>query len=170
MMYKWIGSMLVFSGCAGFGFSVALSHRKKEKMLEQIKRVLSVMECELRFRLTPLPELCNIASKEASGAIKQIIQAFSIELNKRISPDAASCMSSVLERFHFSDRDVPDILIELGRSLGRFDLDGQLMGIDHVNSMCIMMLKEIRDHKTERIRSYQTLGLCAGAALVILLV
>ena len=170
MMYKWIGSMLVFSGCSYFGFLLGFAHKRKEMMLEQICRILSVMECELRFRLTPLPELCNVSSKEASGVIKRIIQAFSNELTRRISPDAASCMSLVLERFQLPDRDIPDILIELGRSLGRFDLDGQLSGLDRVKSMCTMLLKEMKDNKTERIRSYQTMGLCAGAALVILLV
>ena len=139
-------------------------------MLEQIKRLLSIMECDLRFRLTPLPELCCFSSKEVSGTIRNIIQEFSLELSRRVSPDAASCMSSVLARYSFHDRDIPDILIELGRSLGRFDLEGQLKGIEYVKSMCTMLLTEIRDGKVERIRSYHTLGLCAGAALVILLV
>lgn len=169
-MYKWVGSILIFSGCTGFGFSVALSHRKRESMLEQIRRILSIMECELRYRLTPLPELCDVSSNEANGVIKRILREFSLELNKRISPDAASCMSTVLKHFQFSDSIIPDIMMELGRSLGRFDLDGQLKGIEHVKSMCLMQLEEIRANKTERIRSYQTLGMCAGAALVILLV
>lgn len=170
MMYKWIGSIFVFSGCVGLGLSVSIAHIRKEKMLEQINRVLNLMECELRYRLTPLPELCTVSASDGSGVIKQILIKFTNELNRRISPDAASCMCTVLEQFRFPDRDIPDIMMELGRSLGRFDLEGQLNGIAHVKTMCTNRLEEVKANKTERMRSYQTLGLCAGAALVILLV
>lgn len=169
-MYKWIGSVLVFAGCGGFGFSLALAHRKRERMLEKLCRMLTVMECELRYRLTPLPELCILAAQETEGVIKEILLRFSCELDRRISPDAASCMRQVLETIELSNRDIRNILMELGRSLGRFDLEGQLKGIDHVRKKCELLLNTTRQQQTERIRCYETLGLCAGAALVILLV
>lgn len=169
-MIKLIGSILVFSGCGGFGFALAFSHRRKARFLEHIKRVLSVMECELRYRLTPLPELCMIASRETDGALEKLLQNFSKELDRRLSPDAASCMSKVLKETQLNDPDIRNILMQLSRTLGRFDLNGQLEGIDHVRSVCTLEAETLRRGKTERIRCYQTLGLCAGAALVIILV
>ena len=58
----------------------------------------------------------------------------------------------------------------LGASLGRFDLDGQLKGLESVRSDCREELKQLGLHRDERLRSYQTLGLCAGAALTILFI
>ena len=128
------------------------------------------MECELRYRLTPLPELCALAAKEADGAVRKQLMLFSKELDRRISPDAAGCMRKVLEKRLINDRTLTDVFLELGRSLGRYDLEGQLQGIGHVKERCAMLLESSRRQRTERIRCYETLGLCAGAALVILLV
>ena len=58
----------------------------------------------------------------------------------------------------------------MGSSLGRFDLDGQLLGLEAVRVYCQEQLSEMSKDRDVRLRSYQTLGLCAGAALAILFV
>ena len=62
------------------------------------------------------------------------------------------------------------LLVQLGQTLGRFDLSGQLQGIRAVQKRCEETLEMIRKNRDERLRSYQTLGVCAGAALAIILV
>lgn len=170
MMYKWVGSVLVFVGCGGFGLSLAGAHIRRERMLLHIIRMLDEMECELRYRLTKLPQLCMLAARNSSGPVKKVMLLFAQELENRTSPDPASCMEWVLEGYPFPDEDVRYLLVELGRSLGRFDLDGQLQGIRHVKASCEHHLKVERSRKDHRIRCYRDLGFCAGAALVILLV
>ena len=170
MMYKWVGSVLVFAGCGAFGLSLAGAHIRKERMLVQIVRMLGEMECELRYRLTRLPQLCLLAARNCSGPVKKVMVSFSRELENRISPDPASCMEWILEGYSFPDEDVRYLLIELGRTLGRFDLDGQLQGIRHLKELCVHSLEGERSRKDERIRCYRDLGFCTGAALVILLV
>ena len=58
----------------------------------------------------------------------------------------------------------------MGSSLGRFDLEGQLQGLESVRIYCREQLDELSKDRDVRLRSYQTLGLCAGAALAILFV
>ena len=169
-MYKWVGSVLVFAGCGGFGLSLAGTHIRKERMLMQLIRMLDEMECELRYRLTKLPQLCMMASRDCSGPVRKVMIQFSRELERRISPDPASCMESILDRYSVPDDDVRYLLVELGRSLGRFDLDGQLLGLDRVKETCGHYLQMERSGEKERILCYRDLGFCAGAALVILLV
>ena len=69
---------------------------------------------------------------------------------------------------------IPDSLREelklMGKTLGRFDLDGQLRGLESVKDDCIRALEKLSDNRDVRLRSYETLGLCAGAALAILLI
>jgi len=169
-MNKWVGSVLVFAGCGGFGLSLAGAHIRRERMLMQIIRMLGEMECELRYRLTRLPDLCMLAAKTVSGPVKKVMTLFSRELENRISPDPATCMEWILEDFSFPDEEVRYLLMELGRTLGRFDLDGQLQGLRHMMELCEHHLESERSRKDERIRCYRDLGFCAGAALVILLV
>jgi hypothetical protein len=61
------------------------------------------------------------------------------------------------------------LLLDLGRTLGHFDLDGQIQGIEAVRQEAVASLDKLTKDKEARLRSYQTLGLCAGAALAILL-
>ena len=59
-------------------------------------------------------------------------------------------------------------LADLGTSLGRFDLPGQLKGLEAARISCRRDLEELSRDRDVRLRSYQTLGLCAGCALAIL--
>ena len=54
--------------------------------------------------------------------------------------------------------------------IGRFDLEGQLQGLESVRVYCRDQLDNLAKDRDVRLRSYQTLGLCAGAALAILFV
>ena len=60
-------------------------------------------------------------------------------------------------------------LKQLALSLGRYDLEGQLQGLEMVRQQCRKDLEELESDRFDRMRSYQTLAVCAGAALAILL-
>jgi hypothetical protein len=61
-------------------------------------------------------------------------------------------------------------LLLLGKTLGRFDLPGQLSGIASVMQLCRRDLDGLLCNQDVRLRSYRTLGICAGVALVILFI
>lgn len=159
---------MIIVGCGGFGFSFASSHRREENTLRQLMQVLNFMECELQYRLTPLPELCRQAGNEAKGVLREVLLNLARELDWQVSPDVTGCMSSALKRSHELPKYARQILIQLGQSLGRFDLPGQLQGLQEVRGACQLALEELGKNRDARLRSYQTLGLCVGAALAIL--
>lgn len=170
MNYKWIGAILVVAACSGCGFSMAAAYKTEEKMLREIMRILQYMECELTYRLTPIPDLCRQAGSESGGVIGNIFVRLSEELEAQISPDVYSCMLSLLN----TEQNLPDavrmLLKSIGTTLGRFDLSGQLQELEAVQASCSAELEYLKIHREERLRGYQTLGLCAGAALVILFI
>lgn len=170
MEYKWIGALLIILGCGGFGFSLAAAHRREEGTLRQLIAALDYMECELQYRLTPLPDLCRAAGQEGKGLVGEVLLNLSRELDNQISPDVASCMNAALASAGDLPRHTGENLRLLGSSLGRFDLTGQLNGLEAVRSNCRRDLEALGDNRDVRLRSYQTLGLCAGAALAILLI
>jgi hypothetical protein len=57
----------------------------------------------------------------------------------------------------------------LGETLGRFDLQGQLRGLEAVKKNAEFELEQLRSNQDVRLRNYRTFSICAGAALVILL-
>ena len=170
MTIKWIGALLVIAGCGGVGFTMAASYKREERCLRALIRALDFMTCELQFRLTPLPDLCRAAGKECGGPAGQALTALALELESQICPDADSCMYAALSKMENLPAATAEALGQLGKSLGRFDLNGQLQGIEQVRVHCRRALSELEAGRDQRIRGYQTLGVCAGAALAILFV
>ena len=170
MNLKLVGSICVIACCGSIGFMSALQYRKRIKFLSILSSMIEYMECELRFRCTPLPELCRQAGICGSGDIYRIFIELADELDTQISPEVNLSMRAVLEKHNDLDFMETDMLMTLGRTLGRFDLAGQLEGLENAKNICQAKLEQLMCNKESRLRSYQTLGLCAGAAVAILLV
>lgn len=170
MKYKWIGAILIVASCSGCGFAIAAGKRREEKLLCQLIRILQYMERELQYRLTPLPELCRMAAGEAQGILNTVFMNLYRELNWQRQPDAGSCMYAAIQRSSEIPSKVRRLLVQLGHTLGRFDLPGQLQGIQSIQKRCEDTLRNIQKNRDEQLRSYQTLGICAGVALAIILI
>ena len=170
MILKIVGACMIIFSCGGLGIWLATEYLREEKILRQLTSLLDLMECELQYRMTPLPELCRLAAMEATGILSSVFLRLTHALEDQISPDVKKCMDSVLQKTH----DIPPItkssLYMLGQTLGRFDMQGQLKGLEGVRRECRRNLDELYKNKTERTRRYQTLGLCTGAALIILFI
>lgn len=168
MNYKWVGAVLVIAACGGFGVSLAAGHRRQERLLRQLLRALHVMRWDLQYRLTPLPELCRRAGEETPGPLREVFGNLARELDSQVRGDVSGCMQSALKTCADLPGCMRRMLRQLGRTLGRFDLEGQLQGLDAVKAACEAELSELSRNRENRLRSYQTLALCAGAALAIL--
>ena len=168
MMYKWLGAALILGGCGGFGACLAGSYCREEQRLWQLQCALRYMHSQLQYRLSPLPELCFQAGKEAGGAVGSVLVQLSRELESYRYPDAASCMRTAMQQRTDLSARSRRLLNQLGRELGRFDLSGQLQGIQAVKAACREQHQQLKQDRSLRLRSYRTLSLCAGAALAIL--
>ena len=168
-MMRWIGAILIVVGCGGFGLMIANAHRKETTSLKKLIAALDYMECELQYRMCALPDLCRQTASECEGALRQVFVSLTQELEDQISPDVHQCMQSVLAKTKDLPTQTTQMLELLGNNLGRFELTGQLRGLETVRQECRLKLNRLMNNSDVRLRSYQTLGLCAGAALVILL-
>ena len=170
MTGKWIGALLIIASCGGLGFSMATARRKEEALLRNLISALDYMQCELQYRLTPLPDLCRLVGKEQKGSIGIFFRNLSLELENQISPDVSSCVRAALAQMNPFPESTKKAIDMLGQLLGRFDAQGQLRGLEQVRQYCRETVDRLSENKEVRLRSYQTLGLCAGAALAILFV
>lgn len=170
MDIRWFGCALVVIGCGGVGFLMAYHYKRQINSLKQVIRAIDYMLCDLPYRQTPLPELIVAAAQQCTTAVRSALLELSRELNAQIAPDAASCMSAVLSKNPDIPNGAAQHLRSLGNCLGLFDLQGQIAGLQAVRTECEHALKELEENRPQRLRSYQTLGLCAGAALAILFV
>ena len=168
-MLRMFGAVLLMAGAGGFGFSLVAHERKLERMIRQLRKVLSEMEWELKFRMTPLPELCRCCSGAAQGELKRLFLMLGDRLALAEDADVEGCMNALVAQSDLPGR-IKRILRTLARTLGRFDLEGQLAGLMEVKELCSRELEELENSGRERLRCYQTLALCAGAGMVILFI
>ena len=170
MYIRIIGAVLIILSCTAVGYYLVMNHKREENAVAELISVLDFMECELQYRLTPLPELCRMAAAENKGAVCDLMLTLANELDSQISPDAASCMTAALAKYpKFPDR-ARRLLQKLGGSLGRFDMDGQLRGLENTRMLCRKELEALSQHRDQRLKNYQTLAICSGVALAILLI
>ena len=170
MTGKIMGAVLILFGCGGFGFAVCARYRREENSLRKLLTILDYIQCELQYRLTPLPDLCRQAGQQRNEPLFRFFELLADELDAQVLPDVESCIQSVLKSVpQLPEKSVYALRI-LGRSLGRFDVEGQIRDLDAVREYCRRELKTMAQNRENRLRSYQTLGICAGAALAILLV
>ena len=168
MSLKWIGAILVIAGCGGMGFLMAWNYSREIAALRQLATALEFMCCELEYNLTPLSELCSRAAGQLKGSMKAFFLSLGKELESQIAPDAAFCVTAALRSTSGIPSRAVRILETLGGNFGRFDLTGQIKGLQAALAACQLELNEMERNRPQRTRSYQTLGLCAGAALAIL--
>lgn len=167
---KWIGAILIIIACAAVGFTISSNHRREVSSLRKLQNALNFMECELQYRRTALPDLCMITAGECVGNLRKLFENLSLELQAQISPDVQRCMEAAIWKSKPLPQSAVDVLLHLGGGLGRFDIDGQLKALESAQSLCGRSLKKLSEKTEVHLRCYQTLGICAGAALVIILI
>ena len=168
-MLKYVGALLIVASCGFVGLGIARNHKQTLYELEQLMIALDYMQMELQYQKTPLPSLCQKAAEHISGKISRVFQNFSQELDKQVSPNPAICMAATIDNCCENWIEIKPLLLHLGNVLGKFDLEGQKKGLAAVHNEAKAKLDQLTINKENRVRGYQTLGLCAGAAVAILL-
>ena len=168
-MIQWIGAICVVGACGACGFSMAASYTGLQRCLQQLQNGLELMQCQMEYQMTELPELCAILASACTGPVGKFFGTLGQELRRGNVSEAPACVALTLAR----DRELPEacrsLLSQLGTSLGQLDLAGQLRGLAAAQEACRKELERVEAEKAGRLRCYRALGLCAGAALAILL-
>ncbi len=160
--------MLIVMTCGTIGLLKAASYRREEVLLDQFRTAVHWIEWELRCRGTDLPALFSRLEERSDGPLAMLFGELRRELAAHNAPDADACMRLALERLRTGGT-LRELCLQLGNSLGEFHLEGQLAQLALIRADCDRILEEHRHSGDSRIRSYQTLWVCGGAVLAILL-
>lgn len=169
MNYKWIGAVFIITGCSFAGLLMALNVKRESEALKTLSSAFAFMIHELTCRLTCLPELCRKVSQTESGCVSRFFATLSQELDGQVAPDVSSCVCVAVSKTEKLPEKTKALLLEMGKSLGQFDLNEQVSALRLLQIECAESCAKVDADKAQRLRNYETLGLCAGAALAILL-
>ena len=172
MQLKIIGAVLIFTTCSGFGFYIAALYRSDARCLLNLIHSLNYMSSELQYRMTPLPQLMRQTADQCSDKnLRQVFLQLSHQLEDKYCSDFSQCMETVLRRYGNSlPKRSLSVIYELSRTMGRFDIDGQISAIMTTKTYCLNEYNMLSNDLSSRLRGCRTLGICAGAAMVILFI
>ena len=168
-MLKLVGAAFVVFSCGFVGFAIAQNYKQTIYELEQLLLALDYMQVQMQYQKTPLPELCQKTAEHTRGKVSKAFSSFAKELDRHVSADPSVCMANATDMFWERLPELHGLFMRLGSVLGKFDLEGQQKGIAAVHGEAKGKLDSLFANKEGRMRGYQTLGLCAGAAVAILL-
>ncbi len=168
-MIRWIGAIIVIGACGCCGFSMARNYGDLEHALRQLHNAMEIMRCQMEYRLTTLPELCQILASACTGQIGKVFSDLGQELEREDAMDISLCMDETLSRNPQLPTQCARSLRRLSRNLGQADLQLQLQGIGLEMERVKSVLDQVATERPGRVKSYRALGLCCGIALAIVL-
>lgn len=167
-MIRLIGAVLTLLAGGGYAVVIGKEHRKKEGYYEQLLLILEHLSWQLQTSLAPLPVCCGEAAVCGRGKMAALFAHLSRKLENGGEDSAAACMVGCV-----AEQDFPlqlnQRLLQLGDTLGRYDLTSQVAGIQTIMELCKRDLQALSAERTKTVKSCQALGLCTGAAVAILL-
>lgn len=170
MIIRLIGASMIIAGCAFCGVITANAQKNEISALEELIRILDSLCCELEYNRSPLPVLCKKIGSNGAGQVAAFFQGVADEMDAQIKPNVKACVHAALNSHTDIPKECRKLLLQLGDSLGRFDLDGELLNIQSVRSSAIQKLEFLHLERKEKGRTNQTLWICAGVAAAVLMI
>ena len=168
MIIKLTGAFFIIFGCCGIGYLISSLYRRTMQGMLQLISALEFIEYTIQYRQSALEDTfrhLNISS----GPIKQFFNVLASELEHQVSPNVEYCVNVALGKVNKIPESVEECILKLGKSLGQFSLQDQVKDLQTIRKECEIYLQQHLRTYDSRIRMCQTLTLCAGAVVVVIL-
>lgn len=167
-MLKAIGAFLIVCSAASAGFSAAGHLGRRVQGLQSFLVSLELMERELSFRLTTVPDLLALLAEQAEMPARAFFRSCLDGLDglgeRRLSQIWRSSLKSCPMELKSEDL---NIIGELGEILGCYDDQSQRAALEASCARLACNLAQAREEHQRIGKVYSTLGIAIGSFLVI---
>lgn len=165
---KILGISFIVLSSGTVGFQMAAMLRKRCALMRELDNLLQLLKNEIGLCGTPLPHAFALLSASADGIWETVFSGIAKEMDKNRWATPYEATETVLSQVH--DRDISELLLPLMKKLGKYDLEAQLQGIETARLQLGMLLRELELERKMKSKTFQTLGICTGLAVAILLI
>lgn len=169
-MFRVIGALLIIIGCSTVGRVKNIADKRTIRLVEEFIRALQMMICELEFHRIPLPDLCLFVSERTDGAISVYFSVLEEELSDQTMPDVRCCSDVAIKKCCDIPTQMKALFNLMAESLGMFGVAGQVEQLRYVKHAAENLLESIHKRYEQHGRSVQTLWVCAGVTLAVILI
>ena len=168
-LIKFILLFSVFFICMLVGRLISKKYRNRVEELKQMQNALNMVKTKMRFTYEPLPDIFEeVQEKVTNFNIASIFQKAGSNMKEKT---AGQAWRETLEEqeTNFTKED-HEIIKNFSRLLGKTDLEGQLSEIELVVELLEVQRRKAEESRNKNEKMYQTLGMVAGLAIVIILI
>lgn len=168
ILIKYVILTLVFISSFTIGNLIAKKYKCRVLELKEMKNALNIFETKIKFTYGAIPEIFDDISKQIDGVVGEIFKKATDNMKLVSAGDA--WIDSIDTISMSMNQDDKIILKNLGKLLGKTDIEGQISEIrlvsDFLNTQ--IDLAECEQKKNEKM--YKTLGGIVGITIVIILI
>lgn len=171
-MIKLLGACLILVATTVIGFQLARVVADRPRQIRQLRSALAIMETEIGYGTRPLVQTCQQIALREKGSVAQLFHKSAEYLANMDGASTYECLQRAIEE-NWKQTSLGQaektILLSLARVLGMSDREDQLSHL--ALAMVNLQVEETkaREEQGQYEKMYKTMGVLAGALVVILM-
>ena len=169
-MIKYIFLITILFLAIYIGNLMSKKYINRVKELIQIKLALNIIKSKIKFTQIPLKDIFEQIYKTTEESnVKNFWKNTINGLNKNLEIETAWGKAIDETETNLIKEDL-NILREMGKMLGKTDVDGQLSNLEIASSFIDTQIEKAEIEKQKNSKLYKTLGLVSGLSIIIILI
>lgn len=169
-MVKLLGAGLLLFGASALGFAAASYLRARAACLRALAEALAALRRELSYSLSPMPTLVGKLAANTTGPAGVFFSRCRAGMDRLGEKTMRAIWDGALKEACLPLEEAEtEILRGLGGVLGRYDAEGQCRAIDEAQARLSSCAEKAEAEQMRLGQVYRTMGVTAGAFLVLLL-
>ncbi len=171
IVFKIILSILIIGITTYLGFNGSKKLRKREEILRECVTFFSLVENEIQYMQSILPNAYEISRQKLNTNFKDVIGQIVVDMLS--SDNYENCNQSIVENINNLSELTPydkNIIVSTLKNLGRSDIESQINILENAKTVFNAQIEEAYEYKNKNSKMYKTVGTVVGIMLVIVLV
>jgi stage III sporulation protein AB len=152
------------------GFAARQGLRQRLEQLRQLRLALELMQGELELHMPTVSGLFETVGEQLNGALGEFFIGTAVQMSAVTGRPPKAAMKLQLENQPLNlGLEEKHMLLELGGTLGRYDLEGQARTLDLYKRRLDERIEAESRAFRQRSKAWMTASVCTGLMLVVLM-
>ncbi|MCK8817499.1 stage III sporulation protein SpoIIIAB [Natroniella sulfidigena] len=167
---RLIGASLIIMSSGAIGFVIAKQFILRVKELQELQTALQMLETEISYGLTPLPQAFAKIATNLSTSVAELFSVAQKELESGSTAQQAwqEAIDQVFIETALGERD-KEVLINLGYNLGQSASQDQQKHLGLAQHKLTNLYQQAVEEKEQKVKLWRYLGVLVGLFVVILI-
>lgn len=172
-MLKLTGAVLLFCSCSGLGFLKSRRYRGRITQLAELIHIMGFIKGEISFAVSTLPEAMERISGKTSEPFAGFLHVLSERMRQYSGEDFSHILGELMGEMlkdTYLDKEDLEEFYQTACNLGYLDKEMQIHMLEQYLKEQEEKIRTLRTQLPEKMKLFCSLGILAGAFLIILLI